>query len=392
MVRKLLGNESAIARGEQSVFVKVAGDRFAFLRNLSIAHQFTLLSVLSIVMIVGCLGFTLSQIRAGMMEQKRAQIQNVVEAANAVVRSFVARAKAGQMPEDEAKKMALASAGAMRFGAKNYVFVSNFDGVTIAHPNPDLIGKNNTDTRDVTGKYFSREIVAAAKAGSGFVDYYWPKLGEKEATPKISYVIGVPEWSWAVGAGLWVDDVDAAFFGVLTGLATILVPAIVLLLVLIFFSAKHVSQLLATSVDNMERIAAGDLNVEVKAQERGDEIGAIARAVQVFKDNAVALEAANRSRLELEEKAIKAKRREEEDVKKWTAAHNAFMASFSGAFQRLSNGECNFRLNEALSSEYELLRHDLNATLEKLQMLLQSVSAIGRSIEFERPGNIHRLG
>ena len=381
MVRKLLGNESAIARGEQSVFVKVAGDRFAFLRNLSIAHQFTLLSVLSIVMIVGCLGFTLSQIRAGMMEQKRAQIQNVVEAANAVVRSFVARAKAGQMPEDEAKKMALASAGAMRFGAKNYVFVSNFDGVTIAHPNPDLIGKNNTDTRDVTGKYFSREIVAAAKAGSGFVDYYWPKLGEKEATPKISYVIGVPEWSWAVGAGLWVDDVDAAFFGVLTGLATIFVPAIVLLLVLIFFSAKHVSQLLATSVDNMERIAAGDLNVEVKAQERGDEIGAIARAVQVFKDNAVALEAANRSRLELEEKAIKAKRREEEDVKKWTAAHNAFMASFSGAFQRLSNGECNFRLNEALSSEYESLRHDLNATLEKLQMLLQSVSAIGRSIE-----------
>ncbi len=277
--------------------------------------------------------------------------------------------------------MALASAGAMRFGAKNYVFVSNFGGVTIAHPNPDLIGKNNTDTRDVAGKYFSREIVAAAKAGSGFVDYYWPKLGEKEATPKISYVIGVPEWSWAVGAGLWVDDVDAAFFGVLTGLATILVPAIVLLLVLIFFSARRVSQLLATSVDNMERIAAGDLSVEVKAQERGDEIGAIARAVQVFKDNAVALEAANRSRLELEEKAIKAKRREEEDVKKWTAAHNAFMVSFSGAFQRLSNGECNFRLNEALSSEYESLRHDLNATLEKLQMLLQSVSAIGRSIE-----------
>ena len=264
-------NESAVAPGRRSVFGKGAGGRFAFLRNLSISRQFALLSVLSIVMIVSCLGYTLSQIRAGMMEQKRAQIQNVVEAANAVVRSFVEKAKAGQMPEDEAKKMALASAGAMRFGAKNYVFVSNFDGVTIAHPNPDLIGKNNTDTRDANGKYFSREIVATAKAGSGFVDYYWPKLGEKEARPKISYVIGVPEWGWAVGAGLWVDDVDAAFWSVLAGLATILVPAIVLLLVLIFLSSRHVSRLLSTSVDNMTTIAGGDLSVDVKAQERGDE-------------------------------------------------------------------------------------------------------------------------
>ncbi len=183
------------------------------------------------------------------------------------------------------------------------------------------------------------------------------------------------------GAGLWVDDVDAAFWSVLTGLATILVPAIALLLVLIFLSSRHVSRLLSTAVDNMTRIARGDLSVEVKGQQRGDKIGAIARAVQVFKDNAVALEEANRSRAALEAKAVKAKIREEEDIRKWTAAHDAFMASFSGAFQRLSNGECNFRLNEALSSEYESLRKDLNVTLEKLQTLLQSVSAITRSIK-----------
>ncbi len=116
---------------------------FGALKNVSISRQFAILSALSIVMIVACLGYTLIQIRAEMMEQKRNQIQNVVEAANAIARGFVEKAKAGQMPEETAKKMALETVGAMRFAGKNYVFISTFDGVTI-NQNLELHGSHGS--------------------------------------------------------------------------------------------------------------------------------------------------------------------------------------------------------------------------------------------------------
>ena len=354
---------------------------FAALKNISISRQFAILSIVSIVMIVACLGYTLVQIHAEMMAQKRAQVQNVVEAANSIVRSFVAKAKAGQLPEETAKKMAIEALIAMRFAGTNYVFASSWDGATIAHPDPSRIGKNNNDTQDIKGKFYSREITATAKAGSGFVDYYWPKLGATEPTAKVSYVIGVPEWGWSVAAGMWVDDVDAAFWSVVEGLATILVPAIAALLVLVVFLSRNVSRLLSTSVANMTKIASGDLGVAIAGLERGDEIGSMARAVQVFKDNASALVDANQHRMGLEAEAAAAKRKEEEQSQRQGQALGFFLKSFAEALRRLSNGEFNFRLREAFSPDYESLRQDLNASLEKLQTLLKAVSSITDSIQ-----------
>jgi methyl-accepting chemotaxis protein len=376
-----LSREPVFAPAHRAAARESWSDRFSFLKNISISQQFALLSILSIVMIVACLGYTLLQIRAEMIDQKRAQIQSVVEAANAIARSYLEKAKAGQMPEDQAKKMALETLSAMRFAGKNYVFASSFDGVTIAHPNPDMIGKSSLESRDVNGKYYAREIAEAGKSGSGFVDYYWPKLGEKDATPKVSYIIGVPEWSWSIGAGMWIDDVEAAFWRVVLGLAAILVPAILLLLTLIYISSRNVSRLLATSVQNMTRIAAGDLGVEVAAQDRGDEIGSIARAVQVFKNNALALTQANEYRVGVEAEAVQAKQREERTRQDHAAALGVFMRSFSDALRRLANGDLNFRLHETFASEYESLRRDMNTTVDKLQTLLRSVSTIAGSIE-----------
>jgi methyl-accepting chemotaxis protein len=354
---------------------------FGAIKNISISRQFAVLSLLSIVMVVGCLGYTLVQIHAEMIGQKRAQVQNVVEAAHGVVRSFVAKAKAGQMSEEAAKRAAIEALIAMRFAGGNYVFASTWDGTTIAHPDPARVGKNNFDIQDVKGKYYAREIAAAGKAGSGFVDYYWPKLGETEATAKVSYILGVPEWGWSVGTGMWVDDVDVAFWGVVRGLATILVPAIALLLAVIFFSSRNVSRLLAMSVGNMNKIAAGDLSVEVAGLDRGDEIGSIARAVQVFKDNATALQHANEHRAGLETQAAATKRNEEEQNQRHGQALGFFLKSFAEALRRLSNGEFNFRLKEAFSPDYESLRADLNASLEKLQGLLKAVSSITGGIQ-----------
>ena len=352
-----------------------------FPREISIARQFGLLAIVSIAMVVGCLGYALVQFRAEMMAQKRSQVQSVVEAAHRIVRGFVDKAKAGELSQEAAEKAALETVGAIRFAGANYVFVSTFDGVTIAHPNPAIVGKNSIDSKDANGKYYARAIAEAGRAGSGFVDYWWPKVADGEASPKISYIVGVPEWKWSIGSGLWIDDVDSAFRNMALGLAAILVPAVLILLALIVLASRSVSRLLATTVETMTRIAAGDLAVAVEGRERGDEIGAIARAVQVFRDNAADLVSVNQRREGLEADAVATRRREAEQSQEKGEALEFFMTSFREALRRLSNGEFDFRLEAAFSPEYETLRRDLNASLEKLQKALRAVAAISGSIQ-----------
>jgi methyl-accepting chemotaxis protein len=351
-----------------------------WLANISISRQFVILSALSIAMVVSCLGYTLVEVRSQMLMQKRSQIQNVVEAGGAIVRSYVEKAKAGQIPEETAKTMAVEAISAIRFDGTNYVFVLSFDCVMIAHPKADLVGKNTSDLQDANGKYYMRDIAAAGKAGSGFVEYEWVKPGATQPSHKVSYILGVPEWGWSVGGGIYVDDVDAAFRDVMADLMKILLPAIALLFLATYFSSRNVSRLLSTSVDAMSKIAAGDVSAEVGQQDRGDEIGAIARAVQVFKNNAVSLAQANQYRTTAEAEAVEARGKEEARAKSHAELLAVFMKTFSSALSRLANGEFDFRVTEVLSSDYEPLRQDLNSSLDKLQKLLQAVSSITASI------------
>lgn len=65
--------------------------------------------------------------------------------------------------------------------------------------------------------------------------------------------------------------------------AALLVVGLAAVLVSLLRVARPIDRMTAT----MSRLSAGDTAVEVSGRERGDEIGAMARAVQVFKDNLV---------------------------------------------------------------------------------------------------------
>ncbi len=85
-----------------------------------------------------------------------------------------------------------------------YVFAYNLDGMMIAHPNPKLVGKTLIDLKDTNGKMYVAEFMSVAKtSGEGWVSYTWPKPGEKEASPKVTYVYRVPGENVAIFAGIY---------------------------------------------------------------------------------------------------------------------------------------------------------------------------------------------
>ena len=58
-------------------------------------------------------------------------------------------------------------------------------------------------------------------------------------------------------------------------------------LMLAWFIGNGLAKPVVAMTEAMERLAGGDLETEIPAQDRGDEIGAMAGAVQVFKDNGI---------------------------------------------------------------------------------------------------------
>ncbi len=87
-----------------------------------------------------------------------------------------------------------------------YVFAGSTDKVELlAHPiNPALVGKNMSKMKDVKGKYFFVEFMNMAKGpGAGWVEYYWPKPGEKKASAKDTFVMRAPGQNVWFAAGFY---------------------------------------------------------------------------------------------------------------------------------------------------------------------------------------------
>lgn len=87
-----------------------------------------------------------------------------------------------------------------------YIFAVDTTKLTLlAHPiAPQLVGKDQSGMKDVKGKMFFIEFVNLAKgAGSGWVDYYWPKPGEKAPALKSTYIEKVPGADVFFGCGIY---------------------------------------------------------------------------------------------------------------------------------------------------------------------------------------------
>jgi methyl-accepting chemotaxis protein len=125
----------------------------------------------------------------------------------------------------------------------------------------------------------------------------------------------------------------------------------------------------------MTHLAQGDTATAVPGRERRDEIGAMAAAVQFFKDGMLR----NRA---LEQEAEAARAQAEADRARLTAdaeaaAQKRLQQATSGlasGLKRLAAGDLSFELTEAFAPDFEALRHDLNGAIGQLGGTLRSVA------------------
>jgi methyl-accepting chemotaxis protein len=123
----------------------------------------------------------------------------------------------------------------------------------------------------------------------------------------------------------------------------------------------------------MTQLARGDLQVQVPGGDRRDEIGGMARAVQVFKD-------VGHEKLKLEtasdgQRAIAEQERLRAELERARLAEDQakVVSSIGAGLAKLSKGDLTHRLQTPFAGEYESLRQDFNAAVDQLQSAMAAV-------------------
>ncbi|MDH6266576.1 methyl-accepting chemotaxis protein-1 (serine sensor receptor) [Rhizobium sp. SG_E_25_P2] len=131
----------------------------------------------------------------------------------------------------------------------------------------------------------------------------------------------------------------------------------------------------------MRRLAEGDITTEIPFAGRADEVGAMAGAVEVFRQNAV-----NNKRLEEEARAARGATEESRLAEQQRAAREAEQlriatSTLGDSLKKLASGDLTCRINTAFAAEYESLRSDFNVTVEQLSQTIASVSVAVQNMD-----------
>ncbi len=316
---------------------------------------------------------------------RRDELRTVTEVAHKAIEQQYNEFKSGKITEAEAEDHAKASVRAMRYNANDYIFVLDKNTTTLVlGPRPDQEGLDGSKQKNPTGKYFSVEMTKlAAEKGEGYVDYEYAKPGAPldQPSPKLSYVKLFTPWQWTIGTGMYVDDVDAAIWSrVLWTAAT----ALLFLVGIGGFAGVvmfRLSNRLNALSSAMTRLASGESDVPLPTISTNDEVGDMARAVAIFKQNAMErerLEAealANRSQSEVERERIAAERA------KATEEQAEVVRRLGAALKDLAGGDLMVRLGDGFSPTYAQIRDNFNEAIDKLKSTILSVVASTGAIQ-----------
>jgi methyl-accepting chemotaxis protein len=223
---------------------------------------FCLLALLALTL------FNAYQARSKAYEARQQALRDFVDSADSLIAAIAAEAKAGKLPEEDAKATAIARVGHLRYaGGAGYITSITTDSVVLNNPaSPGINGKNMAAFQDAKGSYLYRSIAAvgASAQGNGYLTYWWPRPGAKEPSEKLAYAKRSTSWNWDLIAGDYVDDIQQAFIATIIKSVAALAVLGALLSLIAWMATRSVLQAIggepAVAAAIANRIAAGDLS------------------------------------------------------------------------------------------------------------------------------------
>jgi methyl-accepting chemotaxis protein len=278
------------------------------LRKLSIGRKLFLIPLTFSIILLGVTAYMLYDMRAGMIEDRKAKLRALVETALSTVNRFSDLAEKGTMPQDEAQKHALEALAATNFDGKNYFFVFGRDGILKMHPTrKDDIGSNMLQLKDPQARANYQGYFDAATSQpplEGFSQFPGRRPGSKvNDTPKLFLSAFDKRWGWIISTGVFIDDVNAIFLRRASFTVTMLAVGLAIGLALTIGLGRAITKPLNRTVNALEGLSEGNYQSEVPADGSNTEIGRLSRAFLQFREKLMETDALRRQQEQTQRQA-----------------------------------------------------------------------------------------
>jgi methyl-accepting chemotaxis protein len=265
------------------------------LAQIGVRSKLVILVALSAAILGGFAWTMLSVDYQVMQSERELMLRDVTDNAVSLANALQAQVQAGTITRTQAIARLHDDFDVMRFGAaKDYTFAYTADGVAVANAgNTSLEGKSLINAAGPDGRKPVAELLEIARAkGQGTLRYLWPRPvdqagGRTDALPKLAYFQSYEPFGLVIGASIYIDDIDTAFRARSSGILLGVVLVVLLSIGITLLISRSILHPLAALGRRMDGLAAGDVHSEIDEASRTDEIGAMARTVEIFRANAI---------------------------------------------------------------------------------------------------------
>jgi methyl-accepting chemotaxis protein len=274
------------------------------------------LLIFSVVIFMGyafLAGLASHKIHQTISAERVEMVRHLDETAVSMVKSAYARVQSGEMTEEAAKKMVKDQLRIMRWGTGEYYYVHDYDGTNIVHGGkPEREGQNFYNFVDPNGRQIIKEQIESARNGTGAVIALSPvgRAGSTDPVTKLSYAIAFDPWHWAISTSTFVDDIEASFAQVAWQFFSIAVVVGLFMMACAWWLSRNITKPLGRLVQFTEQpLSEAPTNEFTRDLRLKDEIGTVARALQVFKEKSAEAERL-RSEVDVQKSEAEASRRQ----------------------------------------------------------------------------------
>ncbi|WP_340160055.1 methyl-accepting chemotaxis protein [uncultured Hoeflea sp.] len=258
--------------------------------------------------------------------------------------------------------------GTVDIGGKGSAFLVNNSGTILVHEDPALVAKTLADAFPVAAPDLKPSVSETV-------------FQDRDVLVSFIPVTGLESVNWHLGV---VVDRELAFASVgkfrLAAIIATIVGVVLMTAVLAILLSRMVVRPVSEMTSVMGKLASGDLSPEIPGKARRDEIGDMAAAVDVFKENAL-----ERRRLEAEAEENRTlserERLEREQAKQAEArAMQHIVKVLADGLGHLSDGDLVHRIDTPFEGDLDRLRIDFNDSVTKLNAAMATVGQNAKAI------------
>lgn len=148
--------------------------------------------------------------RKTVTEAHERELKNIILFTQAYLKNKYEQVANGSLTEDQAQWNTLEELRAFRYGKDDFVWVADYNGFYLSHPDPKKNMEDFSKVQDVFGNYvLSPLIQKAIENEEGYNSFWDQRPADNLPAEKMAYARLFPQWEWIIGTEVFVDDLEA---------------------------------------------------------------------------------------------------------------------------------------------------------------------------------------